>query len=441
MSTENEIQFNFTKVINELDTYDLLFPTRETGLAIIYLYEKIENGSFHEGKFLEKDLHEAFQRAHKTKERYPKAKYDAGIVRLQEYFLDYNQETQKYFFKDYAYKFCRHAKETLHGAFNPTRIEQICNDLSQSLKTIETIDELRFWLENRFKKYEPDFREQVDFLDRQIVHSVEQLKRDASFSGNGFISILMAISDNLEKAQTHAKELRSAYAETKSIQSILEKWDVDDIEIIKLISGIYLFIRYINERLSSIDRKLDRIQPKIRQLFSTLNKPMFSTKVEKFLNHLLNNSTVSFTEKAITLPSPILPFQIYQNTPDFTIIHKDRQLFPPRPKPRAIYAQNPEIIKRNTERVEKRIHEQDTVQKWEESIISELNLRGIVDLSAFFFQIIKEGNESQIAVSVIFNVIKTSYGNDGLVLEINTEIQADPEVQNISIWKMVIRKK
>ena len=40
------------------------FPSCETGLAIIFLFEKIQDGTFREVKFLEKDLHEAFQKAH-----------------------------------------------------------------------------------------------------------------------------------------------------------------------------------------------------------------------------------------------------------------------------------------------------------------------------------------------------------------------------------------
>ncbi|UQA74080.1 hypothetical protein K2F45_20010 [Sphingobacterium siyangense] len=35
------------------------------------------------------------------------------IMDLQEYFLDYDQEKQKYYFKEYTNKFCLHARDTL----------------------------------------------------------------------------------------------------------------------------------------------------------------------------------------------------------------------------------------------------------------------------------------------------------------------------------------
>lgn len=438
MDQEKKAIFNFTKVIYSENTYELLFPSRETGLAIIALYEKIEDGTFEGGFFVERDLHEAFEKLNQPKERYAKAKYDGGIARLQEYFLDYNQQTQKYFFKDYAYKFCKHAKETLLGAFNPTRIAQICSDLTESLLAINDDEKLRFWLKDKFKKYEPDFREQVDFLDRQIIYSVDQLKKDSKLTGKEITAVLMAINDNLENAQTHAKELRSAYSETRTIQTTLEQKETQDIEINDLISDVYAFIKYINERLSSIDKKLDRIQPKIRQLFSALNKPQFSSKIEKFTMYLLDHSKL-LPDKTVQLPGKLELLKIYGDVPNFVVIDKDRQLFPAKPKPRPPYYQNEEKVKLGTQQVLKKIEEQDVTRKWEELILSQLELRNTVNLTDVFFQIAKE-QESQVAVTVLFNIIKLTTTDKNLVLEINYEIQRDNIVKNIALWKMTIKK-
>lgn len=174
MDENANINFDFVKTLNEDKTYKLLFPEREVGVAIVLIFEKIKSGIFDDGKFKEKDLHEAFEKIYQTNERYPKEVYSGHIMNLQEYFLDYDQQTQKYYFKDYAYKFCKHAKETLKGALSPTRIQKICSHLTISLKNSE---DLKFWLEEEFKKYEPDLREQIDFLDRQISLSIEDLKK------------------------------------------------------------------------------------------------------------------------------------------------------------------------------------------------------------------------------------------------------------------------
>jgi len=371
------------------------------------------------------------------KERYPKEVYSEQIMNLQEYFLDYDQPTQKYYFKDYAYKFCKHAKETLQGAFNPTRIQKICIHLTNTLRNS---DDVRFWLEEEFKKYEPDLREQIDFLDRQISLSIEDLKKDTNLLNQSFIDVLVATEERLTKSQSHVKELRSAYSETKTMRTLLEQKDNSDNEINNLISGVHSFIKYINDRLNSIDRKLDRIQPKIRQLFSTLNKPAFNSKIEKFILFLLKNSELD-NKKNIVFPQDIPCPVIHIPTPNFTIISRDKELFPPKPKERKQYKQNEKVISENKEKVLAKIKEIDTIRKWEDLILSEVALRGQLNLSEAFFRILKEENSSQIAVTVLFNLIKYTYSNpEKLQLLIEKSLETNDEFKNVSLWKMSIIK-
>ena len=443
MSNSENSNFNFIKILNEDKTYKLLFPDREIGLAIVLIYEKIIDGVFEDEKFTEKDLHEAFEKIYKTNERYPKEVYSNHIMDLQEYFLDYNQESQKYFFKDYAYKFCKHAKETLIGAFNPTRIQEICTHLSKSLDNRETIEELKFWLKEVFKKYEPDLREQIDFLDRQITDSIELLKKGTDFTNQNFLEILVATDVSMDNAQNHVKELRSAYSETKIIRGLLEQKQNRDNEINELISEVYSFIKYINDRLNSIDRKLDRIQPKIRQLFSTLSKPLLSSKIEKFIHLLLYKSTLESNNgnKTIVFPNNIILPQIHIPTPHFTIIDKNRELFPSKPKERKKYIQNEKVISQNIQKAQNKINEIDTIRKWEKYILSEIELRGDIKLSEVFFKIIEESKSSQIAVNVTFNIIKYIYNNkDKYKLKIDKELETNTEFKNIALWKMKISK-
>jgi hypothetical protein len=437
LNNKSSSNFNFIKTLNEDKTYKLLFPAREVGLAIVSIFEKIEEGFFENDKFSEKDLHAAFEEIYITKERYPKEVYSEHIMDLQEYFLDYDQQSQKYYFKDYAYKFCKHAKETLKGAFNPTRIQKICIRLTDSLRKT---NDLKFWLEDEFKKYEPDLREQIDFLDRQISLSIEELKKETNLLNKNFVDVLVATEKSLTKSQLHVNELRAAYAETKTIRSLLEKKDNYDNEVNVLISEVYFFIKYINDRLNSIDRKLDRIQPKIRQLFSTLNKPAFNSKVEKFILYILNNSKLD-NKKNIIFPKKISCPVVHIPTSRFTIISRDKNLFPARPKKRKHYVQNNKVVKENKEKIIEELKVLDTIRKWEEFILSEINLKQKINVSKTFFKILKEENNNQIAVNVIFNLIEYVYSKPGVLkLEINKSLEKNDEFKNIALWKMSIVK-
>lgn len=96
-------------------------------------------------------------------------------------------------------------------------------------------------------------------------------------------------------------------------------------------------------------------------------------------------------------------------------------------------------VKLGTQQVLKKIEIQDTTRKWEELILSQLELRNTVNLTDVFFQIAKE-QESQVAVTVLFNIIKLTTTDKNLVLETNYEIQRDNIVKNIALWKMTIKK-
>jgi len=439
LNENDKINFDFVKEIKEPGVYQLLFPKEEVGLAVMLLFEKIINKTLPDGKFSEQDLHEAFAQISKPNERYPKEVYSGHIAELQEYFLDYNQESQKYYFKDYAYRYYNYAKETLEGNFSPTHIEKICVHLTSSLEQKETLDDLKFWLKSEFKKYEPDLREQVDFLDRQIIESVNKLKSQTNTTDEKFIDVLQQVETNLDKAQEQSRELAAAYSETKAIRSILESRQDTDSEADDLIVNVHFFIKYLNERLDSIDRKLDRIQPKIRRLFAILNRPQFNSKVEKFLHYLLDNSMVN-NKKETLLPKGLNNPILHIATSNFTIIERERELFPPKPKKRKTYSINTKKIEENTQSILKVINQQDLVQKWERHITAEIDLRGTIDLSAVFFQIMEETKDGQVAVSAIYSSIQQARRSNSLKFEMNKTKQTNAKIDGVSLWKMKIDK-
>lgn len=433
--------FDFIKILNEDRTYRLLFPVREVGMAILEIYEAIGNNLFEDKKFTEADLHLAFSKAHGVGERYPKEVYSAHIMDLQEYFLDYDQPSQKYFFKDYAFKFCEHAKATLIGAFNPTRIQNICSHLSKSLQAKETEEGLIFWLKEEFVKFEPDMREQVDFLDRQIANSIEQLKQRTLISQDNFIAVLIATDENLTLSQTHVKELRAAYSETKIIREVLNRKHTGIEETGLLIRDVNLFFRYCNDRLNSIDRKLDRIQPKVKQLFTSLNKPIFNAKVERFISHLLDNSVVEYgdTQKFMSLPAGVENPVLRYKAPSFTILSPDKELFPAKPNERKQYVQNKEAVRANTEKTLKVIKDADVARKWEDYILSEIQLKGRINLSEAFFTVAADTDPS-LAVTVLFNTIRRVYKTPSLKLNTVKKLYTNLDYKDITLWKMEVIK-
>jgi len=71
-------------------------------LAIIWLYERVKNGEFEYGIFKEKDIHRAFEAVssigHEPPSRSQWVTYNEYIMKLQEFYLIYNDENQTYKF-------------------------------------------------------------------------------------------------------------------------------------------------------------------------------------------------------------------------------------------------------------------------------------------------------------------------------------------------------
>ncbi|MCB0743739.1 MAG: hypothetical protein KDC67_07545, partial [Ignavibacteriae bacterium] len=82
------------------------------------------------------------------------------------------------------------------------------------------------------------------------------------------------------------------------------------------------------------------------------------------------------------------------------------------------------------------------IKKWEEFIISEINLKEKVNLSETFFKILKEEKSDQIAVTVFFNLVEYVYNNPKkLKLDIGDKsLINDKEFNNITLWKISIMK-
>ena len=115
---------------------------------------------------------------------------------------------------------------------------------------------------------------------------------------------LQEIEKQIDAIRQQNRELRAAFRETDLMNDILISHPVrdDSEEVDDLISEAISYFEGIHFRLAMVDSRIDKIQPKIKQFFASLNRDIFNTKVEKFLYFLLDKSHI--TEKHIQFPIP-----------------------------------------------------------------------------------------------------------------------------------------
>jgi hypothetical protein len=427
------------------DTYELLFPKRVQGMAIIWLYEKVKNGYFDKGIFKEKDIQQAFDTVDSLnrgkRERNPWEYYNSQIMALQEFYLLYDEEQQTYQFKDYATYLCDKVFKMLSDRFNPTVIEVICTDLFEKLNKATSENELSTWLDVHFDKDKAHLKEQIDYLNQQIDKSVAELSEKAKLKTDSLLTALRDIENKLDEIRKQNGELRGAFREIDKIKSMLIIHPArENVHIDEKVSVAIDYFEGVRTSLNMIDSRIDKIQPKIQQFFGSLNRRRFDTKVEKFLLYLLDKSRIVSGE--LQLPVANESFIARFPTSNFTTIESWDELFPRKNNQRIVYVRNAEKEAVAHQQSHKALFRQNQIGIWLDKIKREVLQLQEYHLSDIFFKILEEHNEDlHLAVSVIYQTISLYDKHNSWHIAINTEKKIQQKKYNYEIWDIwMIRK-
>ena len=435
---EEQLQFDFIREVLKDSTFATLFPEEQAMRALLWIYGKMITGAIPGERFNEDTIYTAFQEtSHGQYERVPASKFNSIISELQRYYLRYDEDEQVYTFRDYAKTIFSAVFKTLSGNFNPTEIEIICTKLYQDLIQCSTHPELENWMKLNFTAFEPKMNTQVDNLDRYIDSTVASIREIAQLQEGDALETLKNINIELERVRVYNLELRAAFSSMKEINRALNKHinTIESTQLLNSIEKVSQFFPHIKYRLDLIDRRLDRLQPRLRQFFSGLNKPLFNTRVEKFLRFLLANSHVE--QKSIVFPLGITSFSIYQSTPNFIMVERKDDLFPPMPRKRPGTNQSEEHVREIHKELNKKIVLQSQIDHYVQSILDECRKEGEVLFYFHFFRIIEKENSLELAVKVAnrLNLQRTKRKDFSFVVDKSNLIQ----INGISIWEMTIK--
>lgn len=416
---------NFFDQLKIDNTYELFFPKKEQGPVIIWLYDKIRNKTFPNGIFKEADIQQAFQEisllSREKIERNPWDHYNSHIMALQEFFLIYNEEDQTYKLRDFAEHVCQKIYTILSKRFNPTIIEITCMDLAAKLENIGSPTDLENWLDIHLDKAKFVLKEQIDFLQQQIDTTIQALRDKAKLKDCSLTDTLKQVEEDLDKIRQQNKELRGAFRETKKIKNGLldhpfrDSSDETDEKTAEAID----YFEEIRVSLDMVDSRIDRLQPKIKQFFNALNRPLFNTRVSKFLNFLLNRSSIQNNQ--LILPEPVHSFVTHIPTTTFTVIQRQTELFPVRTSKSNTYTEDPQKRDKafNAERI--KLKQQNLAGLWISRIRDQRKYRKDIHLSKLFFRILDENQEDiQLGLIVIYQLIKTFDKDENWRVEIHS---------------------
>jgi hypothetical protein len=439
--------FNFIDAINRPDTYELLYPSKIEGTVIIALYERLNKGKYTNGFFSEDEIHSlfsTFQSSDRTTDKYyPKERNKQRIRKLLKYFLNYDEEQRLYSFQEYGRSFCEIARKTLKGSFDPTQIELICSNLKRDLDQAFGSDEaLVNWFEINLDVYKTKLAQQTDFLHQQIDVAVNKLRKDVLSQNDDPIDLLKRVNDDLTDIQNKNRELRIAFEDTDRINSALIKIETENESVIDFIEDTAVFFKRIQTKLRTTDRRLDRIQPKIKQLFATLSRPELSAKTELFIHFLLKHSKLAagYNDKEILLPIEVKPLLVNEKRPKLLTFKRNSSLFPTPSKPRKRYILDSGFQKKNKKEIQKKINGFKRVDGWVNQLLAQLKKDDFLDVSSSFFEVLKIDKDFEIATKVAFTVVEKAHLIKQYEVLVNETDLVTSNDSKTSLWRVVIQK-
>lgn len=424
------------------NTYEMFFPKKEQGLAIIWLYERTKNGHFEKGVFKEEHIRQAFQEVSLKGERQQWEFYNSHIMMLQEFFLFYNEEDQTYSFTDYATYLCEKVYKMLSDRFNPTVIEITCSDLYQKLEIAESENDLFNWLTIHFAKSKTYLKEQIDYLNQQIDRSVSEFSDKAKLKKDSLLTALKDIESKIDEIRLQNQELRQAFREIDKIKTILMSHSVREYnESIDEEATVAIeYFDSIKIMLSMVDSRINKIQPKIQQFFASLNRQRFDANVEKFLLYLLDKTKVISGE--LKYPRDKEDFFIHYPTSNFTIVEKREELFQIPRNQRTAYVKDLKKEAEAFQTSQQQWTRQMNINIWLDKIKQESQYSTEINLSEKFFEILeKHDNDLQLAVTVIYQSISIYDKHEKWNVLIDNAKIVQSQNNNYEIWDIWMKRK
>lgn len=447
LSMASEFDFLGTLRRNNLQTYKLLYPGPYAGLVVMWLYDKYLSGSFPNKTFKEDTINQAFRELF-GHNRQQWEDYADSISDLNEFFLRYDEQLQVYSLKNYALEFCQRAYEVLLNTFNPTKIEQICAKLRRDLEDAQALEQYEFWFADNLPAFQPQLKGQIDFLERQIQESVDELRKHAHRGDTSIQQALEKVVERLNEIRNQNKELTAAFHEIDRIKLYLDELQTANQwpSLQEPIDNAFIFFAEMLRDLRIVDRRIDRIQPKLRQLFGTLNQPLFNGRVERFLRYLLVESQIvrdnsDSGRRQLQLPADVPQLIVHTNTPSLPII--ERKEFPPSRTTRPVRSsENQDERRKAFTASAERIQQQSAIERWIIRFEQLVQRKGKVEF-AHFFQIIlnEEQNDVDLAVRVAYGVFRRFTNNSRYELIVDPTLVKFQTQRPLSSWQMTVRKR
>lgn len=430
--------FVFWNDINKPKRYEEVIPDRKLGRVVLRLYDRIKNNTLN-SFFKHADLEAIYWEVNPTKERKTREITQYAIEQLKHYFISYDADRQEYHLRDYAYEFGKMVYTLLEAQFNPSQVEKLCKILKENLeKHIESAT-FKDWYLYIFQPNYSDLRRQLDLLDEKIDLLVRDLGLQR-LDDEDVLKMLRSVSDRLERLLIEYRQLEAAYKDTRFIHTQLIKYQNQALEMdVPNVEYAISFLSNLRRLLDAIRVRLNRIQPKIQQLFGVFQQANFRARTDQFIRYLFESSTLR-TNKVV-LPAHISPFICRIHKLQFWYFDVNRNVFPEPPQPRTPRLVDEVARKQAFQKAGEPARRQDEAHTWLERFHADLENNGTLSLSDYFDRIYRKDPQQFDIVLRFSYLVLRRYSN-----HVDWQLKVKPPTRqhsypNLLLWNIHIYRK
>lgn len=443
----DNVDFHFYHELRKDKYYEPLIPVKQTGLILVLLYEEWKSGRYPGNNFPEEAVRNAIEQVAldfgKTYFRTPHERFKDANLKLQQYFLLRNEDTNCYHITQYGIDFCERVKAKLLLEFNPSIIEKILADLIESLKRYATND-FEYWYNHLFYPQQSTIKNQAETLLRQVDESVREFRTATKSNDATFLETLRKVDKSLEIIGKHSEELKGAFYDAEDIKALLTQMSFGEMtwQTILYRENVRAFLESVSNDLSIISQRIERIRPKLRQFISSINQRNFDRNTELFLRHILKNASLKKdgNKKKIQLPGGIEKKIVTRPQTNFTIVEPDRIKYR-QPTPIVLPKEDLQKRKERLDIAQDRLLIRDKVRNWMSLLEGEIHTNGQIEFSAWYFKILDQ--ETQYATTIAIRVASGIFAKYTKVKNYTVTVEKtfakDEKHPNHTLWNMNIQ--
>lgn len=443
-------EFHFYHELKKDKYYEPLIPEKRSGLVIIYLYDQWKSGKYLSNSFTENAIKSAIEQvANDLGSSYEKTPHERFRIinrGLQEYFLFRNEETNLYHITQYGIEFCESIRNKIEPEFNPSVIEKILSDLISLLKASIANNDFEYWYNHHFQNQKPYIKRQVETLLKLVEKAVQEFRASTKSDDEIFIETVRKVDISLETVRKHSDELKDVFFDAEEIKSIIIELSFDEysLDLINQKESVRIFIEEINNDLSIINQRIEKIRPKLRQFISSINQRNFDRNTEHFLQYLLKNSYLSKDsyKNKVYFPTSIEIPELLKSEIKFTIVESDR-LKDHSPVSVVQPKKNKEKQKIQLEKANNAFLIRNRIRLWLLKLEKELRDNGNINFTPYYFQILEEEQfySKTIAIKVASGLFRKYSKLRNYKVSIKKELQTNEKYPDQGIWDMNIEVK